>query len=72
MSHLTIHDLRRTDAMDIEDRLKELEKHDLAANWQKHRMFCLELAIKLGASTVEQAIDFAERFGIYILKGVEK
>ncbi|HXB11190.1 MAG TPA: hypothetical protein VNZ45_04335 [Bacteroidia bacterium] len=51
--------------MDIE----KLEKEERAHDWQRHRMFCLELSTKLGASSPEQAIEMAEILSIYILIG---
>jgi hypothetical protein len=55
-----------------EDRLRELEKEDLVNRWQLHRQRCLGIAVKLGATSPEQAIEFAEKIGSYILNGVSK
>ena len=54
---------------DLDDRLEKLEKQDLANRWQRHRWACLKLAVKLGATSAEQAIEIAEKLGVYILSG---
>jgi hypothetical protein len=55
-------------AIDLE-KLEKLEQEDLTSRWQKHRTFCLELSIKLGAASPEQAIEMAEKLSLYILVG---
>jgi hypothetical protein len=52
--------------------LEKLEQEELISRWQKHRMFCLELAVKFGATYTEQAIEMAEEFSKYILIGKQK
>ena len=67
VTYLTLADLRRVDQMDVEERLKELEKSDQIARWQRHHLDCLELAMKLSPASPEQAIEFAEKLSAYIL-----
>ena len=54
---------------ELDARLKALEAEALVHDWQRHRMVCLEMAIKIGVQTAEQAIDLAEKLSVYILKG---
>jgi hypothetical protein len=54
---------------ELDERLKKLDEDDLRSRWQTHRMFCLKLAVKLGAASPEQAIEIAEKLGsLYILR----
>jgi hypothetical protein len=46
---------------------EKLQREDLISRWQRRRMFCLKLAAKLGAASPEQAIEWAEKIGDYIL-----
>jgi hypothetical protein len=48
---------------------EEQAAQELADRWKLHRRNCLELAIRLGASSVEQAIEMAEKFDVYIRIG---
>lgn len=59
-------------AADIEERLKKAEADDLAHAWQRHRAQCLDMAIRIGVPTAEQAIELAEKLGEYILRGKPK
>jgi hypothetical protein len=45
-----------------DDRLSDL--------WKLHRRDCLRLAIKLGATSAEQAIERAEKLSAYIRSGL--
>jgi hypothetical protein len=51
------------------EQLAQLDKDDLQHAWQRHRMFCLELAAKLGAHYPNEAIEMAETLSVYILVG---
>jgi hypothetical protein len=53
----------------LEERLKRLDADDRVHAWQHHRERCLDLAVKLGATSPEQAIEMAEKLGEYILRG---
>jgi|HubBroStandDraft_6_1064221.scaffolds.fasta_scaffold214294_2 hypothetical protein len=57
--------------VDMGAALAELEKDELVARWQRHRMSCLKLAIKLDAAP-EHAIEMAEAISVYILNGRPK
>lgn len=46
--------------------MTEDESRVLRESWQRHRMFCLKLAVKAGGSG-ERAIELADMFGVYIL-----
>jgi hypothetical protein len=48
---------------------EEQAAQELADRWKLHRRDCLELAIRLGASSAEQAIEMAEKFDVYIRVG---
>lgn len=57
------------DMSDLDDRLKAMDKESLPTAWQNHRVLCLKLAIKLGATSAEQAIEIAEKLSsTYILR----
>jgi hypothetical protein len=49
--------------------LEKLEAEELVARWQRHRELCLEMAIRLGATSPERAIEMAEELSRYILNG---
>jgi hypothetical protein len=51
---------------DLDD---ELEKKHLADRWKLHRRDCLDMAIRMGVGTAEQAIELAEKFSAYIRIG---
>lgn len=54
---------------ELDERVKELDRRELETRWQQHRKVCLEMAIKLGATSPEQAIEYAEKLGnTYILR----
>jgi hypothetical protein len=54
------------------DKLELIEQDDLVARWQRHRQLCLDLAIRIGVKTPEQAINVAEALSAYILGGKPK
>lgn len=54
---------------DLDERLGELEKRELADCWKLHRSECLDMAIRIGVKTAEQAIELAEKLGAYIRNG---
>jgi hypothetical protein len=54
---------------ELDARLKAIEAEMLVHDWQRHRMVCLEMAIKIGVQTAEQTIDLAEKLSAYILSG---
>lgn len=54
---------------EIDARFDKLERENLAHDWQRHRMFCLKLAARLGAHSPEEAIEMAEKLSPYILVG---
>jgi hypothetical protein len=47
-----------------------LNEQELADRWKLHRRDCLELAIKLGATSADQAIERAEKLSAYIRIGL--
>jgi hypothetical protein len=49
--------------------LEKLEKEQTESLWQRHRMTCLKLAAKFGATTPEQAFEMADKISSYILRG---
>lgn len=57
---------------ELDERLKRLDKideHQEQALWQLHRKWCLKMATRLGATSPEQAIEYAEKLGnTYILR----
>ena len=61
--------LQPVSAADIDERLKKVEADDLVHAWQRHRTQCLEMAIKIGVQTAEEAVELAEKLGAYILRG---
>jgi hypothetical protein len=48
---------------------EEQAAQELADLWKLHRRSCLELAIRLGASSAEQVIEMAEKLDVYIRVG---
>jgi hypothetical protein len=53
----------------LDEKIAQLEREELSSRWQRHRMFCLKLAAKLGATTPEEAVEMAEALSTYILNG---
>jgi hypothetical protein len=47
------------------------DEQELADRWKLHRRDCLELAIKLGATSADQAIECAEKLSAYIRMGFD-
>jgi hypothetical protein len=58
---------------ELDERLKRMEAENLAHAWQRHRLKALKLAVRMpSVETPEQAIEVAETFGEYILRGKPK
>jgi hypothetical protein len=50
--------------------LEKLDKEALINNWQRHRMWCLEQAMKLNPLHAEQVIEMADALSGYILRPI--